>query len=156
NSPGCIVSRSLADRVDPVFERARRSVISISQIIPICELSPAEAAHMSNLPAQTAEPGAVKRCPTVEAAASMETGGAMEATGIKSEAAEATEGIAVAKLRPITVSRPAFGIVVIVATARPNTAIARGRRVPGWADRNRSGSARRRSAYYRRERERSC
>ena len=143
--------------LDPVFGRARRSVISIFQIIPRCELSPAKAAHMSNLPAQTAEPGgAVKRCPTVEAAASMETGEAVEATGVKSEAGKPTEGIAVAKLRPTAVSRPAHGIVAIVVVAQPDTAIARGKRVPAWADCNRSDSARRRSAYYRRGRERSC
>jgi hypothetical protein len=47
---------------------------SCSQVVPIVQLSPAKAAHISNPPVQPAEPGgAVKSCPTVEAAATMKT-----------------------------------------------------------------------------------
>ena len=65
---------------------------------------------------------------------------AMEAIGAKSEAGEAAEGIAVAIIRPVVVTRPTLGIV---AAARPDTAVTGGERVSGWADRNRSGGARR-------------
>ena len=80
------------------------------------QLSPAEAAHMSNSRAETAEPGcAVKSCPTVEAvtveAVTVEPGEAMEATGAKSEAGEPAEGVAVAIIRPVVVTRRALGIV---------------------------------------------
>lgn len=78
---------------------------------------------------------------------------AMEAIGAKSEAGEAAEGIAVAIIRPVVVTRPTLGIV---AAARPDTAVTRGERVSGWADRNRSGGARRRSAQHRRGRKRGC
>jgi hypothetical protein len=95
--------------------------------------------------------------PTVEPAtvepATVEPGEAMEATGAKSEAGEPAEGIAVAIIRPVVVTRPALGIV---AAARPDTAVTRGERVSGWADRNRSGGARRRSAQHRRGRKRRC
>ena len=64
---------------------------------------------------------------------------AMEAIGAKSEAGEAAEGIAVAIIRPVVVTRPTLGIV---AAARPDT-VTGGERVSGWADRNRSGGARR-------------
>ena len=148
--------------------------------VPIVQLSPAEAAHMSEPRAETAAPSrAVKSGPTVEPGEAMEATGAkseagepsevmettgpkseaveppeaMEATGPKSEAGEPAEGIAIAIIRPVIVTRPALGIV---AAARPDTAVARGERVSGRADRNRSGSVRRRSAQYRRGRERGC
>jgi hypothetical protein len=118
-------------------------------------LSPAEAAHVSDPRAETAELGcAVKSRPTVEAAtveaatveaATVELGEAMEATGAKSETGEPAEGIAVAIIRPVVVTRPTLGIV---AAARPDTAVTRGERVSGWADRSRSGGARRRSAQH--------
>jgi hypothetical protein len=115
-------------------------------IVRTVQLSPAEAAHMSDSQAETAEPGcAVKGRPTVEAA-TVEPGEAMEATGAKSDAGEPVEGIAVDIIRPVVISRRALGIVVIVAAARPDTAIAWGKRVSGWADRNRSAGAGRRSA----------
>jgi hypothetical protein len=103
---------------------------------------------MSNPRAETAEPGcAVKNRPIVEAAtaeaatadaatveaATVEPSEAMEATGAKSEAGQPAEGIAVAIIRPVVVTRPALGIV---AAARPDTAVTRGERVSGWADRN--------------------
>ena len=117
------------------------------------QLSPAEAAHMSNSRAETAEPGcAVKSCPTVEAV-TVEPGEAMEATGAKSEAGEPAEGVAVAIIRPVVVTRRALGIV---AAARADTAVTRGERVSGWADRNWSGGARRRSTQHRRGRKRGC
>jgi hypothetical protein len=122
-------------------------------MVPIVQLSPAEAAHMSDPQAETAEPGcAVKSRPTVEAAtveaatveaATMQPSEPMEATGAKTEAGEPAEGIAVAIIRPVVVTRPALGIV---AATRPDTAVTRGERVSGRADRNRSGGVRRRSA----------
>ena len=131
-----------------------RSSLRAPLIVPIVQLSPAEAAHMSDPRAETAELGcAMKSRPTVEAAtveaSTVELGEAMEATGAKSEAGEPAEGIAVAIIRPIVVTRPALGIV---AAARPDAAVTRGERVSGWADRNRSGGARRRSAQHRRGR----
>jgi hypothetical protein len=148
-----IISRSFADRSCCLLSFPRPGIRKVtgeakftcSPDGSIIQLSLAKAARMSNLPAETAEPGgAVKSCPTVEAAARMETGEAVEATRAKSEAGEPTEGIAVTKLGPIVVSWPS--IVVIVAAARSGTAIARGERVAGWTDRNQSGGARRRSA----------
>jgi hypothetical protein len=135
------------------FSRPRSS-LRAPLIVPIVQLSPAEAAHMSDPRAETAELGcAMKSRPTVEAAtveaSTVELGEAMEATGAKSEAGEPAEGIAVAIIRPIVVTRPALGIV---AAARPDAAVTRGERVSGWADRNRSGGARRRSAQHRRGR----
>ena len=135
------------------FSRPRSS-LRAPLIVPIVQLSPAEAAHMSDPRAETAELGcAMKSRPTVEAAtveaSTVELGEAMEATGAKSEAGEPAEGIAVAIIRPIVVTRPALGIV---AAARPDTAVTRGERVSGWADRNSSGGARRRSTQHRRGR----
>ena len=60
--------------------------------------------------------------------------------------------IAVAIIRPVVVAGPALGII---AAARPDTAVTRGERV-SWADRNRSGGARRRSAQHRWGRKRGC
>ena len=144
------------------FSRPRSS-LRAPLIVPIVQLSPAEAAHMSDPRAETAELGcAMKSRPTVEAAtvesatmeaATMEPSEAMEATGAKSEAGEPAEGIAVAIIRPVVVTRPALGIV---AAARPDTAVTRGERVSGWADRNRSGGAGRRSAQHRGGRRRRC
>ena len=129
-------------------------VLGDGRSVSVVQLSPAEAAHMSDPRAETAELGcAMKSRPTVEAAtveaSTVELGEAMEATGAKSEAGEPAEGIAVAIIRPIVVTRPALGIV---AAARPDAAVTRGERVSGWADRNRSGGARRRSAQHRRGR----
>src|SRR5215831_9574487 len=139
-------------------------VFTAPSIVPIVQLSSAEAAHMSDPRAETAEPSCtVKSRPTGEPGEAMEATGAkseagepgevMEATGAKSEAGEPAEGIAVAIIRPVIVTRPTLGIV---AAARPDTAVPRGERVSGRADQNRSGGVRRRSAQHRRGRERGC
>ena len=86
-------------------------VLGDGRSVSVVQLSPAEAAHMSDPGAETAEPcSAAKSRPTVEAA-TMEPSEAMETTGAKSEAGEPAEGIAVAIIRPVVVTRRALGIV---------------------------------------------
>src|SRR6516225_10476687 len=120
---------------------------------------------MSDAHAETVEPGcatetrsAVKSAAILDPSKAMEIVGPskpMEATGVKSEAGEPAERIAVAVIRPVVVTRRAFGIVT---ATRPDTAgaVIRGQGVSGWADRERVGCARRRSAQHGRGRERGC
>src|SRR5262244_2898309 len=86
--------------------------VAAPSIVPIVQLSSAEAAHMSDPRAETAEPSC-----TVKSRPTGEPGEAMEATGAKSQAGEPAEGIAVAIIRPVIVTRPTLGIV---AAARPD------------------------------------
>src|ERR1700758_3480198 len=97
--------------------------------------------------AETAEPDcAVETGSSVKRAAIMEPGEAMETTGAKSAAAE-PERIVGAVTRPVVVTRPVLGIVT---AARSDTTVTRGKGVSGWASRDCSGHARRRSAQHRR------
>jgi len=120
---------------------------------------------MSDAHAETMEPGCAMETRStlnsraiVDPSKAMEivgSGKAVEATGAKSEAGEPAERIAVAVIRPVVVTRRAFGIVT---ATRPDTAgaVVRGKGVSGWADRERVGCARRRSAQHGRGRERGC
>src|SRR5271169_6070178 len=105
-------------------------------------LPAAEATHMCDPRAGCAGPGCAVEArltmesrPTVEAAATVEPGEAM-ATGAKSETGEPAKRIAVAVIRPIIVT---WRILGIVAGARGDTAVIRGKRVTGRADRDRYG-----------------
>src|SRR5271166_4159779 len=120
---------------------------------------------MSDPHAETVEPGcAAETRSTVKSAAivdpgevteTVQPGKAMEATGPKPETGEPAEGIAVAVIGPVIVTRRALGIVT---AARRDTAGAEvwGKGVSGRADRKRSGRGGRRSAQHRRGRGRGC
>jgi hypothetical protein len=79
---------------------------------------------MSDKGAETAEPSCmVETRETVEAAETVRPGEAVEAAAATAETGEGAEGIAVAIIQPVVVTRPALGIV---AAARPDTAVTRG------------------------------
>src|SRR6516164_124439 len=105
---------------------------------------------MSAPGAETAEPSCmVETHETVEAAETVRPGEAVEAAAATAETGEAVEGIAVAVIRPVIVTRPARGIVA----AGRETVITRGNGVTGWASWNRFGRGERRAGQHGRGRQ---